>query len=100
MRQTRVTTPVKAWCRESQRGTFRRVATVNVSAGGVCLETETPVARGTALAVTLRLESRPVTFKGRVVWSARGRVGVAFEHGPAADEGALLKWVYRQSCTA
>lgn len=98
--QTRVTSPVKAWCRGSSRTTFRRVTTVDVSPGGVCLESPTPVPSGGSLTVTLNLDSRVVAFEGRVVWSRwekdRARLGVSFERGALADEQALLNWVYRQ----
>jgi len=69
--------------------------TVNLSGSGLCLLTREAVARGTRLALELRLEGRPqpVVAMGTVVWTAPERdahkIGIEFAWLRPEDQAAI-----------
>jgi c-di-GMP-binding flagellar brake protein YcgR len=89
----------------------RRALVRDISAGGVCLITESPLAPGEAVEVTVRLpgEASPIAFTGQVIWSRpAGGVplgakdptsanGIAFAQIEPAARAALVRYATLES---
>ncbi|MGE0496171.1 MAG: PilZ domain-containing protein [Vulcanimicrobiota bacterium] len=89
----RIPVAMNAWVRSAGCSSFNRIRALDVSSGGLRLQTDQSFPTGRELHVTLCLDSRQhVTFSARPVWHLQGQVGLAFEPTQAREAVALRKW--------
>jgi len=88
-RLPRVEVSCTAWVREGAQ--VIRASTVNVSPGGICVETRATLTEQAAVVVSL---TGLVPIAGVVKWSAEGAYGIAFNRAlPVAE---LVGWLQAQ----
>ena len=92
----------KAWLRQDA-GTYRRVQTIDLSAGGAQIALEDPLLSGTPLDLCFKLDpGAPLAVRAVVVWcrpDAQGgfRVGLAFPRQQSLDARQLVRWHHIRS---
>lgn len=82
---------------QGRQGDYAMARTLNVSEGGILMETHIPLPKGQQVMVTLGLEDKLVDVMGRIVYSAlisgRHQNGVEFFHVADSDKQVLDNYV-------
>ncbi|PIE56085.1 MAG: hypothetical protein CSA34_05940 [Desulfobulbus propionicus] len=82
---------------QGQQGEYSMGRTLNVSKGGILMETHIPLFKGMQVMVTLGLKDQLVDIMGKVVYtvfaSGRHHNGIEFFHISDADKRILIKYI-------
>lgn len=82
---------------QGRQGEYSMARTLNVSEGGILMETHIPLPKGQQVMVTLGLEDKLVDVMGRIIYttfeSGRHQNGIEFFHVADSDKRVLDKYV-------
>lgn len=82
---------------QGRQGEYSMARTLNVSKGGILMETHRPLPKGQQVMITLGLQDELIDVMGKIVYTAqaagRHQNGVAFFHLSDQDKGILNKYV-------
>lgn len=83
---------------QGRQGVYSMGRTLNISIGGILMETHIPLPAGQQAMITIGLEDELIDVMGRIIHSTRSqdnmyRNGIEFFHIPDADRHLLYRYV-------
>lgn len=82
---------------QGRQGEYAMARTLNVSRGGILMETHLPLQKGQQVMITLELKNSLVNIMGKIVYATflnqRHRYGIEFFHVADADQRLLNAYV-------
>ncbi len=83
---------------QGRQGVYSMGRTLNISVGGILMETHIPLPAGQQVMITMGLEEELIDVMGRIIHSTRGQDnmyhnGIEFFHVPDADRHILYRYV-------